>query len=143
MQLPIRALLVLGLVLSTSTAQAQAVAITHEGAPGVWLPVADFRLALDARNERDTLRPQLHLTTEALTLCESETVTLRTAITEGGAARALLQQAVEAARAELAEAAERIASAEGSGWWPGAISGALVGLLVGAGVVLGAVFGAR
>jgi hypothetical protein len=131
------ALVALVIVLCPVSVSAQAVALTHEGSPGVWFPLADAREALGARVERDSLRARLTLCDESLSIADSQADNLRSLV-EASATE------IERAGASVDAAIARAIAAESErdAWYRSPFLWTAIGLVVGAGVVLAAVFGA-
>lgn len=109
-----------------------------EGDPGVWFPLPDAQLALQAREEAERFPHRVRLLRESLTLAERQVEALERAVAVGqeaeGALESALDHSAEALQAALL-AQERAEDALGA-WWrhPGfwtAVGAVLGGVLVG------------
>jgi ElaB/YqjD/DUF883 family membrane-anchored ribosome-binding protein len=138
--------LVFLLVLAAVPAQAQggggsspqAVPLRRAGVEGVWLPLPEARLALEARLEVPRLTARVQLLQESLALATEELELVRRAAALGTDREAALEAALAAATqaGQAAEAARRVVEADRDAWWrhPGlwaAVGAVLGGLVVG------------
>lgn len=129
----ILAWLVLGSNVAMAQNPPQAVPLTRAGVEGVWLPLPDARLALQARTEAPALHERLQLLRESLTLATAELELLRRAVTLGQDRERALDEAVTSAVAArlTAEAAQRVAEADRDAWWRHPGFWGSLGLIVG------------
>jgi ElaB/YqjD/DUF883 family membrane-anchored ribosome-binding protein len=116
----------------------QAVPLRRAGVEGVWLPLPEARLALEARLEVPRLTARVQLLQESLALATEELELVRRAAALGTDREAALEAALAAATqaGQAAEAARRVVEADRDAWWrhPGlwaAVGAVLGGLVVG------------
>lgn len=104
-----------------------------EGAPGVWFPLPDARVALQAREEAPLLRERVRLLRESLTLAESSLGLLERSVALGQEAESALESALEFSGEALTHALAAQASAEGAlgAWWRHPAFWAAVGTVLG------------
>lgn len=133
-------LLALALVLGLAGgAEAQARALELDGEPGVWLPLVQAQMALQARETAPRLHHRVALLEARLEMAGQEAAILRQAVDRGQATEDALRLAVTAA-SERAEASER-ARAALDAWWRHPALWFVLGAVVAGAVALGVALG--